>query len=150
MRQVLVIGVLLAASSLPVLAVNFSGKWEIQRRTAPGESGNSTVLTLNQIGDEVTGNTNTAMEMWDNSPVTNTVWSGKVEGNTLSFYVWSGSDQPVKMHYCGTMAASGEEVVFTVAPVRSGESGGCGSQAAVATPGTGPRSPRQVTAQRVK
>ena len=152
MRRILVTGVLLAAASLPAFAVNFSGKWAMQRRTTGEENGTSVVLTLNQVGQKVTGSTNTAMEMWDNSPVNNGIWGGKLEGDTLSFYLWNGSDQPARMRYCGTMSPSGEEIVFTISPVRGESNGsGCASQpATTGAPGAGARLPRQVTAHRVK
>jgi hypothetical protein len=47
---------------------------------------------------------------------------GKVEGDTLTFYVWVGGDEPVKQTYQGTM--SGEEITFTVTGGRGGGFGG--------------------------
>lgn len=152
MKRILATSILLAAASLSAFAVNFSGKWEIQRRASGGEGNSSLILTLNQAGNEVTGGTNATMEVWDNSPVISAIWDGKVEGNTLSFYTWNGSDQPTKMLYCGTMSPSGEDIVFTVSPLR-GESVGasCASQpASTGAPEAGARAPRQVTAHRVK
>jgi hypothetical protein len=144
MRGMLAFGVLLAAASLPAAAVNFSGKWAIQTDAAGGR-GNATVLTLNQVGDEVIGTIAAPAEPWTNSPLNNWIWHGKVEGDTLSFYVWTGTDRPAKAGYRGTMSPSGDEIVFTVTRARAGESqpaaGGSGASAAP----TG-----RMTARRVK
>ncbi len=110
MRRFLGFGVLLAAVSAPALAVNFSGKWAIQR----GPRASAMVVVLNQVGNEVRGEILAVPEPWDNSPLNDGIWGGKVEGDALSFYVWTGTDQPAKVSYRGTMAASGEEIVFTV------------------------------------
>jgi hypothetical protein len=139
MRRILAFGVLLAATSLPALAVNFSGKWAIQTDTQGGGRGSAAVLTLNQVGDEVTGTIAAPVEAWTNSPLNNGIWGGKVEGNTLSFYVWTGTDQPAKAGYRGTMSASGDEIVFTVTRARGAESGGASAA-----------STQQMTARRVK
>jgi hypothetical protein len=120
MRSILALGVLLAAASLPALAVNFSGKWEIQGDTGGAGGRGVTVLILNQVGDDVTGTVNAPIEPWTNSPLNSSVWGGKVEKDTLSFYVWTGTDQPAKAHYRGTISASGEEIVFTVTRARGG------------------------------
>jgi hypothetical protein len=114
MRTILAFGVLLAAASLPALAVNFSGKWAIQTNSGGDGRGSTMVLTLNQVGNEVTGTIKAPIEPWTNSPLNNAIWSGKVEGNTLSFYIWTGTDHPAKATYRGTMSASGDEIVFTV------------------------------------
>jgi hypothetical protein len=140
MRRILACGVLLAAACLPAVAANFSGKWAIQGN-AGGGSGNKTVLTLNQVGGEVTGTVEAPAEAWTNSPLNNGIWRGKVEGNTLSFYVWTGMDQPAKANYRGTMSASGDEIVFTVTRAATAESGSPGSSAA---------STQQMTARRIK
>jgi hypothetical protein len=139
MRRILTFGVLLAAASVPALAANFSGKWAIQRSAGGSGRGNETVLILNQVGEEVTGTIAAPVEPWTNSPLNNAIWGGKVEGNTLSFYVWTGTDQPAKATYRGAMSASGDEIVFTVTRARGGESGGA---SAVPT--------QQITARRVK
>lgn len=139
MRRILALGVLLAVASLPALAVNFSGKWAIQRDSREGGPASATVLTLNQVGDEVTGTVAAPMEAWTNSPLNSGVLGGKVEGNTLSFYVWTGTDQPAKASYRGTMSAPGDEIVFTVTRARGGESGGASAA-----------STQQMTARRIK
>jgi hypothetical protein len=139
MRRILAFGVLFAASSVPALAVNFSGKWAIQGNTGGGGRGSATVLALNQVGDEVTGTVAAPIEAWTNSPLNNGIWGGKVEGGTLSFYVWTGRDQPAKAYYRGTMTASGDEIVFTVTRASGGESGGASAA-----------STQQMTARRVK
>jgi hypothetical protein len=112
MRTILASGVLVAAVALAGPAANFSGKWAIQ--TDPAGSGGATVLTLNQVGDEVTGTIDGAAEPWTNSPPNRGIWAGKVEGNTLSFYVWRGTDQPAKVWYRGALSASGDEIAFSV------------------------------------
>ena len=61
------------------------------------------------------------------------------ERDTITFYVWSGTDQPVKTIYKGTM--SGEETIeFTV----TGGLAGGGNFAA----GRGQSAPQKVTARR--
>ena len=114
MRGILAIGVLLAAVSLPASAANFSGKWEIRSTAGRGGNRGGGVLTLNQVGNEVTGTMSVPTQIGTNSPVNEEIWDGKVEGDTLSFYVWRGTDQPMKTNYRGTMSASGDEIVFTV------------------------------------
>jgi para-nitrobenzyl esterase len=108
MRTILALGVLLVAASLAAPAVNFSGKWAIQRNT---------FFTLDQAGNEVTGVIAAPIEPWTNSPPNSAIWGGKVEGNTISFYVWTGTDHPVKAVYRGTLSPSGDEIVFTVTRV---------------------------------
>jgi len=114
MRIILAFGALLAAAALPALAVNFSGRWAIQMAGSEGGRGGVTVLSLNQVGNEVAGTIHSPIEPWTNSPLNSGIWAGKVEGDALWFYIWTGTDQPVKNHYRGTLSASGEEIVFTV------------------------------------
>jgi hypothetical protein len=150
MRRILAFGVLLAAVSQPALAVNFSGKWAIQTDTGGEGRGRATILTLNQVGDEVTGTMVAPIEPWTNSPLNRTIWDGKVESSMLSFYVWTGIDQPGKVCYCGVMSASGDEIAFTVTGARAGESGGCGCVAQPAAGGPGASGTQQMIARRVK
>ncbi|WP_263418250.1 hypothetical protein [Terriglobus albidus] len=44
--------------------------------------------------------------------MSNEVFDAKVDGDTISFYVWRGSDQPAKQYYKGTMTE--DEIQFTV------------------------------------
>jgi len=123
----------------------------------------------------VTGTISLRIDAGTNSPVNNEIWGGKVAADTLSFYVWTGTDQPVKVSYRGTMSASGEEIVFTVTggrgpgfggfgggqPAAVGRSGARGGQPAVGQPASPAQGPvggspatagptQQITAQRVK
>ncbi|MFZ0427719.1 MAG: hypothetical protein WAO20_06355 [Acidobacteriota bacterium] len=139
MKRVLAFGVLLATTSLSAFTVNFSGKWEIQTDSDAGGRGIATVLTLNQAGDEVTGTIAVPPEPWTNSPRNDRIWDGRVEGSTLSFYVWTGTDQPEKSRYRGTLSASGDEIVFEITQ----------GQAATAVADADSQPTRQVTARRV-
>jgi hypothetical protein len=167
---------LLALSAQPAFAVNFSGKWAIQSPAgARGGRGGSTILVLNHVGDEVTGTISGRGNAGTGSPVNTEVLGGKVEGDVISFYVWTGTDQPAKTSYRGTMSAAGDEIQFTVTGGRGGGFGamggpggqsggqaGRGAAAGQATPGTptpanaagtggGPSAaPQQVTAKRAK
>ena len=126
---------LLALTGAPALAANFSGKWAIQPPTGRGGRGGPTILVLNQVGSEVTGNIGARTDAGTGPPVNTEVIDGKVEGNTISFYVWTGTDQPVKTTYRGTMSASGDEIEFTVAGGGSGSGGrsqGAGPQRMIA------------------
>jgi hypothetical protein len=126
--------ILLAAVAIPASAANFSGKWAIQSPAGRGGGrGAPTILTLNQVGNEVTGSISVRIDAGTSSPVNTEVLGGKVEGEVLSFYVWTGTDQPAKTAYNGTMSPSGDEITFTV-------TGGRGQGAG----------PQQVTAKRTK
>src|SRR5215472_16305026 len=107
MKRILAVGVLMTVASIPVYASNFSGKWALQAMGRGGRGG-PTVLTLNQVGDQVTGTITLRIDAGSNSPGNNEIWGGRVAADTLSFYVWTGTDQPVKVSYRGTMSASGE------------------------------------------
>jgi len=123
-----ILALLLTAASLPALAANVSGKWAIQDNSA-GAPRRPVVLILNQAGDAITGTLAVPAEAWTNSPVNTGIFGAKAEGNTISFYVWTGMDQPAKASYRGIVSASGEEIVFTV---------------------TGAGAPKQVAARRVQ
>jgi hypothetical protein len=140
--------VLLAAAALPAAAANFSGKWAIESGAGRGGGrGGPTILTLNQVGNEVTGTLTLRMDQGSGSPVGQEILDGKVEGDTLTFYVWVGGDEPVKQTYQGTM--SGEEITFTVTGGRGGGFGG-GRGGAAAGRGAGAGGTRQMTAKRTK
>ncbi len=119
MRGILAFGALLAAVAVSGRAANFSGKWAVQNPGGRGGSG-AAVLALNHAGSEVTGTISIRIDMGTNSPVNNEIWAGKAEGDAISFYVWTGTDQPAKTIYRGTMSASGDEIVFTVTRGRGG------------------------------
>jgi hypothetical protein len=110
------LAVLLALATLPAFGANFSGKWAIQPAAGfAGGRGGPTLLVLNHVGNEVTGTITARVDVGSASPVNNEIFGGKAEGDVLSFYVWTGTDQPVKTTYRGTMSASGDEIEFTVA-----------------------------------
>jgi hypothetical protein len=75
--------------------------------------------------------------------VNDEIWGGKVEGNSVSFYVWTGTDQPAKTLYRGTLSQSGDEIVFTV--TRAG-----GAEAAAGGQAAGSTARQQMVARRVK
>ena len=126
------------------------------------------ILVLNQVGDEVTGTISSRVDAGTGSPVNTEVLGGKVESDVLSFYVWSGTDQPAKITYRGTMSAAGDEIQLTVTGGRGGGFGGMGGQggrggaggqgtpgaptpANAPGPGGGtPAASQQVTARRAK
>jgi hypothetical protein len=167
---------LLTLAAQPAFAVNFSGRWAIQSAAgARGGRGGLTILVLNHVGDEVTGTISGRGNAGTGSPVNTDVLGGKVEGDVISFYVWTGTDQPVKTSYRGTMSPAGDEIQFIVTGGRGGgfgATGGPGGQgggqagrgvtAGQTTPGTptpanaavnggGPSAtPQQVTAKRAK
>jgi hypothetical protein len=150
-------GVLIAVASMPDFAANFSGKWALQNAMGRGGRGGATVLTLNQVGDQVTGTITLRIDAGTNSPVNNEIWGGKVAGDTLSFYVWTGTDQPSRVTYRGTMSASDDEIVFTVTGGRGGGFGGFGGGQPAAGgrvvgggSGAGASTTQRITAQRVK
>ena len=111
-----ILSLLLALTALSAAAANFSGKWAIQNPAGRGGGGRGgpTILTLNQAGNEVTGSITVRIDPGTSSPVNTEVLGGRVDGEILSFYVWTGADQPVKTIYHGVLSASGEEIAFTV------------------------------------
>ncbi len=136
--RTIVCGVLLLAAAIPASAANFSGKWAIQGPSGRGGGRREpTVLTLTQAGDVVTGTISVRIDAGTNSPVNDEVWGGKVDGETISFYVWTGTDRPVKTTYKGTMSPSGDEIAFSVT--------GASPPGAAAQPAA-----QQVTAMRTK
>ena len=167
---------LLTLAAQPAFAVNFSGRWAIPAAAgARGGRGGLTILVLNHVGDEVAGTISGRGNAGTGSPVNTDVLGGKVEGDVISFYVWTGTDQPAKTSYRGTMSAAGDEIQFTVTGGRGGGFGamggpggqgggqaGRGAAGGQATPGTptpanaavtggGPAAaPQQVTAKRAK
>jgi hypothetical protein len=129
--RTLLLSVLLSAITFAASGVNYSGKWAIQSAGRGGQ----TILVLNQVGKEVTGTIGARVDAGAGTPVGTEVLGGTVEGDTISFYVWSGRDQPIRTYYKGAM--SGEETItFTVTSSQAG--------------GGGRGGPQQVTAKRTK
>ena len=148
--RMLLCTVLLAVAAVPAMAVNFSGKWALQGAASRGGSrGGATILTLTQVGNEATGTISVRIDAGSNSPVNDEIWGGKVVGDALSFYIWTGTDQPAKTTYVGVMSATGDEITFTVT---GGRGSGAGTpSAAGAQPGSGGQAGAQeVKAKRAK
>lgn len=97
--------------ALPLAAANISGKWELTRQ-GPGRPRAPVILVLNQVGDKLTGSLSPPRGVSTGSPANVDVWAGKVEGDTVSFQLWTGLDKPVKNLYQGKI--TGDEIVFTV------------------------------------
>jgi hypothetical protein len=138
--RTLVLSTLLGAVAIAASPANFSGKWAIE---TPGRGGRGapTILVLNQVGKEVTGTITARSDAGTGSPVNSEILGGVVEGNTIQFYVWSGTDQPVKTIYKGTMSDE-ETIDFTVSEGPAG-----GSNFAL---GRGQSGPQKITAKRSK
>jgi len=134
--RTLAIGVLLACAAWAASGVNFSGKWVIESAGGRGGQMRQTVLVLNHVGGEVEGTIGARGNAGSGAPTSGTeILDGKVEGDTISFYVWGGrSDRPSKTFYEGTM--SGDEITFTV----TGSGSGFG--------GRGQSGPQEMTAKR--
>jgi hypothetical protein len=140
MRTVL-LSMMLGLAAFAAAAVNFSGKWAIETAAGRGGRGPGTILVLNHVGKEVTGTISARSDAGTGSPVNTEILGGVVEGETLTFYVWSGTDQPVKMIYKGVM--SGEDTIeFTV----SKGPAGAGNFAM----GRGQSGPQKITAKRTR
>ena len=92
-------------------ADNCSGKWVLES-TGRGGQVQRAVLILNQVGDSVTGTVSGRNNPGAASPINTEIYGGKVEGDTISFYIWQGSDRPWKQQFTGKL--SGDEIVFTV------------------------------------
>jgi hypothetical protein len=110
----------LAALAVTASAENFSGHWMVE---TPGRGGQvqQTILVLNQNGGVVTGTLSTRLDAGTASPVNNQIWGGKADANTITFYVWRGSDRPWKQTYTGTI--SGDEITFAVTGAPSATNG---------------------------
>jgi hypothetical protein len=82
---------------------------------------------INQVGAEVSGDlSGGGGGGGSTAPVNTEIWDGKTSGDTLSFYVWRGSDKPVKTFYRGQLNAAGDEIAFTVTGGAQGRGGGAG------------------------
>ena len=90
---------------------NCSGKWVLETAGPRGHE-QRIVLILNQTGETLTGTISGRNNPAMASPVNTEIYGGKVEGGTVSFYIWLGNDQPWKRHFKGKL--SGDEIVFTI------------------------------------
>src|SRR5215472_6793464 len=131
---------LLVGATHSAFAVNFSGKWAIESPAgARGGRGGPTIITLNQVGNEVAGTVGGRGGGGGSSaPVGSEILGGKVEGNVLTFYVWTGQDEPTKTTYKGTLSPSGDEIQFTITGGR-GAAGGFGGMGGVGQGGAAGR-----------
>ena len=93
-------------------STNFSGKWSMPQAGRNGARSVS-VLTINQGASAISGTlTSGRADLGTGSPVNTEIFGGKVEGDTITFYVWRGTDKPAKQFYKGVM--HGDEIDFTV------------------------------------
>lgn len=92
-------------------ADNCSGKWVIETAGRGGRI-QRTVLTLNQTGETLTGTMARPGNQSMAAPVDTEIHDGKVVGDTVTFYLWQGSDRPWKQQFRGKI--SGDEIVFVV------------------------------------
>ena len=140
---------LFAGLAMAVQPANFSGKWVIQPTAGRGGGrGSPTVLVLNQAGADVTGTITVRIDPGTSSPLNTEVMGGKVDGDKITFYVWTGTDQPVKAMYTGTMSAAGDEIIFTVTGGRGAPGGFGGPVGGRAAQSNGP--PPPIVAKRAK
>ncbi len=103
----------LAIAAVPLSAANFSGKWLFTRAGSTGGRGSAAmVVILNQVGNELTGSISPPRGNSTGSPANVDVLGGKVDGDAVSFYLWTGLDKPVRNIYEGKL--NGDEIVFTV------------------------------------
>jgi hypothetical protein len=143
--RTLLLSVLLGAVTFAASGVNYSGRWAMQSAGRGGQS----ILALNQVGKEVTGTIGARVDAGAGTPVGTEILAGTVEGDTISFYVWGGRDQPVKTYYKGTM--SGEDTItFTVTSSQAAQASGGPGRGADQAGGGGRGGPQQVTAKRAK
>jgi hypothetical protein len=118
-------------------ADNCSGKWVLER-PGRGGRGSSTVLILNQTGETLRGTIAGGNNASAGSAVSTEIYGGKVEGDTISFYIWQGSDKPWKEHFEGKL--SGDEIVFTITSDRPQSQQNGRGQSATAVSATAKRS----------
>jgi hypothetical protein len=115
--KLLCVAVLSVIFSSAVRADNFSGKWVIETSDRGGQGQAQALrlfLQLNQTGKGVTGTVTVSRndDPGSASPVNNEIFDGKADGDTISFYVWKGTDQPWKEHFLGKV--SGGDIIFTI------------------------------------
>lgn len=159
----LLIGLCAVAYSQAQGGGNVSGKWVIER-TAPNGNVQRVPLEFNQVQDRVDGSVGGFSGGGGSAaPINNEVYDGKMEGQTLSFYVWRGADRPVRVYYKGTLNPAGDEIAFTVTggPVFGGGGGGgptpgpaastpAGQASVAVRPSAAAAAPVQVVARRVR
>jgi hypothetical protein len=137
----MIYGTLICALAAAATAANFSGKWAIVPEGRDGAS-QQTTLVLNQVGVELEGALTPSVRGGDSTPVNSDIIDGKVDGDTVTFYVWTGSDRPQKAFYKGTL--TGDQITFTVT------SGSGTAPAGAAGNGSAQSGPHQVVAKRTK
>jgi hypothetical protein len=137
----MIYGTLICALAAAAPAANFSGKWAIVTDGRGGAS-QQTTLVLNQVGVELEGTLTPPVRGGDSTPVDSDIIDGKVDGDTVMFYVWTGSDRPQKAFYKGTL--TGDQITFTVT------SGAGSAPAGTAGNGSARSGPQQVVAKRTK
>jgi hypothetical protein len=96
---------------VPAMAVaeNFAGKWLIETETPPGRT--RTILELSQVGENVGGTLTVIRGMSGLSlppSLQQQIHGAKIDGKTLTFYVWTGRDEPLKDIYKGVLTDKGE------------------------------------------
>jgi hypothetical protein len=80
-----------------------------------GRGRTTTVVVLNQVGDEVSGTITPQDNRWTTGPFDGTVHAGKVDkSGSLKFHVWFLRDEPVPQVYEGRLSPNGQEITFTV------------------------------------
>jgi hypothetical protein len=99
-------------STTTAWGANFSGKWLLPGSRGFGAFG-KVILVLNQTGNDLHGTVTGFGDMSSGSPVYTEVLDAKVEGDTVSFYIWRGSDEPQKWFFKGTLSGT-DEIVFQV------------------------------------
>jgi hypothetical protein len=158
----LIVGVL-AVASPHAQSVNVSGKWSVER-VAPNGNVQRLPIELNQIGARVYGTVGGGGGGGGSAaPINNEIYDGKIDGSTVSFYVWRGADRPYKLRYSGVLSARGDELTFTVTggPAFPGGGGGgptpaqaaatpAGQAAVPVQPPPAAATPTQVVAKRVR
>lgn len=142
---------------------NVSGKWVIER-TTPNGIVQRVPVEFNQVQGRVDGSVGGFSGGGGSAaPVNNEIYDGKMEGQTLSFYVWRGADRPVRVYYKGALNQAGDEIAFTVTggPVFGGGGGGgpapgqaastpAGQASVPVRPPAAAATPVQVVARRVR
>lgn len=150
MRAV-VLAIVLSGVAVAQSSSNVSGKWQIEIPVAAGGAAGPNparpivqILTLNHVGAAVAGELVTSggpgSGLGSTAPVNNEVHDGKVDGLSVSFYVWRGNDRPAKTFYQGTLNARGDEIAFVITG---------GPPPRLSPPGTAPPA-QQATAKRMR
>jgi hypothetical protein len=132
---------------------NFSGRWQIEPSAGRGGGrGGPQILVLNQVVSDVTGELGGGRgNAGSAAPVNDEIWAGKASGNSISFYLWRGSDRPAKVFYKGELNAAGDQITFIVTGGPSGRGGA--APAPTGIPGAGAQTPaptQQVVAKRAR